>query len=248
MKLPTLTLCLLLASTPASLAQTVHFVTEEYAPFNYSKGGDIVGTSVEQIEAIAEATDIAYTMEIMPWARAMALAEHQPMHCVFTTTHIRERHERFQWVQPLLRDRMVLLKHKGSPIEVHTLEDAAKLRIGAQRDDYSVDLLKSRGFTDIDLASDIDITLGKLLSDRIDLMPTSTTSFESLMNEGQPVEAVMLLDGQIYGLACQKDMPTELILRMQQALDALIRTGEQERIFAAHGLSSTRLAAHGGKK
>lgn len=243
MKIPALLLWFLLIPIPAALAQTVHFVTEEYAPFNHSEGGRIIGASVEQVEAIAHAAGISYTLEIMPWARAVALAEHQPMHCVFTAAQTRDRHGRFQWVQPLLKDRMVLLKRRGNPIAVRTIGEAVKLRIGAQRDDYSVDLLRERGFTDIDLATDIDITLGKLLSGRIDLMPTSTTTYEALMQAKHPVEPAILMDGQTYGLACHKGMPQDFVHRLQAALDRLILSGDQDRIFAAHGLSLARFAA-----
>ena len=41
MKTLLLTLCLSLAPLTASLADTLHFVTEEYAPFNYPKDGKI---------------------------------------------------------------------------------------------------------------------------------------------------------------------------------------------------------------
>ena len=69
MKTLLLTLCLSLAPLSAPLADTLHFVTEEYAPFNYTKDGKITGIAVEQVEAIAKAAGIDYTLEIMPWAR-----------------------------------------------------------------------------------------------------------------------------------------------------------------------------------
>ena len=55
--------------------------------------------------------------------------------------------------------------------------------------------------------------------------------------------------GQVYGIACHKDTPPDLIKRLQAALDALIVDGGQDRIFTAYGLPpNTRTADNGAKK
>lgn len=248
MKRLLLALCLSLAALSPARAGIVHFVTEEYPPFNFTRDGAISGISVDQVHAIARAAGLDYTVEIMPWARAIALAEHQPMHCAFTATHTEERHDRFRWVEPLVQDVMVLMKRKGSDVAARTLEEATKLRIGAQRDDFAVGLLTARGFRDLDLAADIDITLGKLLSGRIDLMPTSLKTFESMIAAGRPVEKAMVMDGQTFGLACNRQLPEAIHARLQAELDKLIREGGQDRIFAAYGLANPRTAANGTTK
>ncbi len=249
MKTLLLTLCLSLAPFSAPLAETLHFVTEEYAPFNYSKDGKIIGIAVEQVEAMAKAAGIDYTIEIMPWARAFAMAESQPMNCVFTTGYNRERADRFAWVNPLLKDEMVLLKRKDGSKGPANLQDALAMKVGSQRGDFAVEALEGLSFKEIDLAADIDISVRKLLSGRIDLMPTSIKTYENLVKQGQPVEKAMLMAGQIYGLACQKDTPPDLVKRLQAELDTLIEDGEQDRIFTAYGLPpNTHTAQNGAKK
>ncbi len=249
MKTLFLTLCLSLAPLSAPLAETLHFVTEEYAPFNYSRDGRITGIAVEQVEAMAKAAGIDYTIEIMPWARAFAMAENQPMNCVFTTGYNRERAGRFAWVNPLLKDEMVLLKRKDGSKGPASLREALTMKVGSQRGDFAVEALEQLGFKEIDLAADIDISVRKLLSGRIDLMPTSIKTYENLVNQGQPVEKAMLMAGQVYGIACHKDTPPDLIKRLQAALDALIVDGGQDRIFTAYGLPpNTRTADNGAKK
>lgn len=248
MKTLLLTLCLSLAPLSAPLAETLHFVTEEYAPFNYTKDGKITGIAVDQVEAIARAAGIDYTMEIMPWARAFAMAESQAKTCVFTTGYNRDRADRFLWVNPLLKDEMVLLKRKDGSKGPATLSAALGMKAGSQRGDFAVEALEDLGFKDIDLAADIDISLRKLLSGRIDLMPTSVKTYENLVKQGQPVEKAMLMAGQIYGLACQKNTPPDLIKRLQAELDKLIMGGEQDRIFTAYGLPSNTHTAHNGAK
>lgn len=248
MKTLLLTLCLSLAPLSAPLAETLHFVTEEYAPFNYSRDGRITGIAVEQVAAITKAAGVDYTIEIMPWARAFALAENQPMNCVFTAGYNRERAGRFAWVNPLLKDEMVLLKRKDGSKGPDSMQEALAMKVGSQRGDFAVEALEDLGFKDIDLAVDIDISVRKLLSGRIDLMPTSIKTYENLVNQGQPVEKAMLMAGQIYGLACHKDTPPDLITRLQAALDQLIVSGEQDRIFAAYGLPPNTRTADGGAK
>lgn len=248
MKTLLLTLCLSLAPLSSVLADSLHFVTEEYAPFNYTKDGKITGISVDQMEKVAKAAGIDYTLEIMPWARAFAMAENQPNTCVFTTGYNRERAERFVWVNPLLKDQMVLVKRQGGAHNGLTLAKALELKVGAQRGDFAVEALAVLGFKDIDLAADVDITLGKLLSGRIDLMPTSIKTYKKLLKDGVPVEKAMLMDGQIYGLACNKQTPQDLIKGLQAELDKLILNGEQDRIFTAYGLPpDTRTADNGTK-
>lgn len=243
------TFFLSLATLFPAHAGTLHFVTEEYAPFNYSKDGKITGIAVEQMSAITKAAGIDYTIQIMPWARAFATAEKQPMHCVFTTGYNRERAGRFVWVTPLLKDQMVLIRRKGDGKKNLTIIEARNLKVGSQRDDFAVEALDLIGFKNIDLATDIDLTIRKLLSGRIDLMPTSIKTYEKMVNDGLPVEKAMMLAGQVYGLACHKETPPDLVERLQAELDKLILSGEQDRIFAAYGLpSNTRTADNGAKK
>lgn len=236
MKTLLLTLGLSLAPLSAPLAETLHFVTEEYAPFNYSRDGRITGIAVEQIEAITRAAGISYTMEIMPWARAFATARNQPMTCVFTTGYNRERAGQFVWVNPLLKDVMVLLKRKDGSRGPATMKEALGMKIGSQRGDFAVEALENLGFKDIDLAADIDLSVRKLLSGRVDLMPTSVKTYENLIQQGHPVEKAMLMSGQIYGLACNIKTPADIIARLQTELDKLILSGGQDRIFTAYGL------------
>lgn len=231
-----------LLSQPARAGE-ITFVTEEYAPFNYSDNGTIKGIAVEQVHQIAVAAGLSYRIEIMPWARAVVLAERRRDHCVFTTGHNRARDKRFRWVEPLLKDQMVMVKLKGSDVAATAPSDIHKLRVGAQRGDFAVEALREHGFLNIDLAADISVSLGKLKSGRIDLMPTSVKSYEKMLKDGQPVEKAMLLDGQIYGIACHTSMPPETIEAMQKALDELIASGKQDAIFAAYGLPPNARAA-----
>ncbi|EJJ25930.1 substrate-binding periplasmic protein [Rhizobium sp. CF142] len=234
-KLLLLALLTLPCFATSTSAQTVAFVTEEYAPFNYRDGKVIKGATVEQVEKVMADIGVDYTLDVMPWARAFSLARTTPMTCVFATAHNAARDGLFKWVEPLLIDRNILITRKGSGVSATNLEEAKKYVIGTQRDDYTEVTLKEKGFTKLDVASDFNATLRKLLSGRIDMMPISELYFDKLKAD-QPLEMVTVLSSQPMGIACEKNFPNDLLAHMQASLDKLIASGEQKQIFLKYGL------------
>ncbi len=218
-------------------AESISFVTEDYPPFNYREGKDIKGATVDQVREIMAGIGVDdYTIEVMPWARAYNQALTTPMSCAFVTAHNAKRDSLFKWVQPLLVDRNILIKHTGSDVTAKNLDEARQYVTGTWQEDYTETLLRQANFPKIDVANDFNATLKKLLRGRIDLMPISQFYFDKLKQEGQPVEEVTLLASQPMGISCQKDFPDDLLARMQAALDKMIADGEQKRIFLKYGL------------
>ncbi|NLR96724.1 transporter substrate-binding domain-containing protein [Rhizobium sp. P38BS-XIX] len=217
-------------------AEPVHFTTEEYPPFNYRDGKQPVGALTDQVVKVMNDIGVDYTIDVLPWARAYSQAQSDPMTCVFATAHNEERDKLFKWVQPLLIDRNVLVKHTGSQVAAATIDDAKRYIVGTWRDDYTETILRRNSFPRIDVGTDFRATLKKLMSDRIDLMPISEFYFAKLKSQGTPLEKVTILSQQPMGIACQKNFPNDLLSRMQAALDALIANGTQQQIFDKYGL------------
>lgn len=224
-----------LSSFAPAKAAGVSLLTEEYPPFSYREGKEIKGASIEQVEKVMTAAGVDYKIEMVPWTRAYALAQTTPMTCVFTTAHNAQRDALFKWVEPLLVDRNILIAKAGSGVSAKTLEDAKRYTVGTHRGDYTEALLKDHGFTKIDLATDFNASLRKLLNGRIDMMPISEPYFEKLKAE-QPLEKVALLAAQPMGIACEKSFPADLLAKMQDALNKLIADGTQKAIFEKYGL------------
>ncbi|AYD01678.1 transporter substrate-binding domain-containing protein [Neorhizobium sp. NCHU2750] len=236
---------LLLATSVASTAfaqATISLTTEQYPPYIYrDPDGTYRGSSVEQVEAVMRKAGIAFTMEIMPWARALALAETQPMSCVFSAARIPSREGRFKWVTPLSVSRNFLVRNAQSTVNATTMEEAKHYTIGTHRDDYTEALLRQRGFPSIDLSSTFELTLNKLLEKRIDMMPMSENVYNQLKTEGKPLEIVVLFAENSFGIACNKEVPDQMIAQMQDGLDALIREKGQDAILERYGLQPLRL-------
>jgi polar amino acid transport system substrate-binding protein len=219
---------------------SIIFTTESYAPFSYrNPDGDYKGVGVDQITLIMRDLGVDYTFDIMPWARAIALAETEPWHCVFSAARTPEREARFKWVVPLYRDRNLLVRRAGSDVQAQTLDQARQFTVGTHREDYTETLLKELGFDTIDLSADIDTTLRKLLGNRIDMMPMSETVYRTLKADGTPLEEVMVLTEQVLGIACNRDMPDELIARMQAKLSAIVADGTQKAIERRYGIDQS---------
>ena len=223
----------------ASAGQPVTFTTESYPPFSYrDSDGSFKGISVEQVQIIIQDVEPTSTLEMMPWARAIALAETQERHCVFAAARTPDRETRFKWIVPLYVDHNILVGRTGGNIQAATLDEARRQSVGTHREDYTEKLLKDLGFENVDLSAGVDITLGKLLGGRIDLMPMSESVYRHLRKDGKPVEKVITLTEQVLGIACNRNMPDEIISGMQSRLDRMISDGTQREIDRRYGIDS----------
>jgi polar amino acid transport system substrate-binding protein len=220
----------------SAIAEPLQLVTEDYPPFAFRDGSELKGAAVEQVELIMKQTGMEHRLEMMPWARALTLAEKQPMHCVFTTAHNAERHPHFKWVEPLLQGRTLLIRKAGSPVDPKDLDGAKRFLVGTTRGDFTADILKAKNFEKLDLAADFNLTLKKLMLGRVDLMPIAEDYYFKLRTEGLQIERVLVLSEQTFSLACNPSVPDGEIEKMQAALDNLIDDGTQAAIFKRYGL------------
>lgn len=229
-------LIFLALATPASAAK-LFLTTEVYPPYNLqASDGSVHGVYFDQLKIVLQDTGTDYEVAVMPWARAIALATTQTMHCVFATARTPERENLFKWVAPIHIDRNILVARREANIEASSLEEAKKYRVGTQRGDYTEALLEKLGFPQVDVGADFEITLNKLKLGRIDLMPMSESTFKSL--PANNFKEVVTLARQQLGLACNKSVPDELITKLQARLDRLIADGTQQRIFDRYNLVS----------
>lgn len=224
----------LLAARPLAAEEVLHLTTEQYAPFNFQSGDDIAGLGADQVKEIMRRSGIRFDMELLPWSRAIGLARERPMTCVFTTAHTVDRDSHFKWVEPLLVERTLLIRAAGSGVNPADVAAATAYRTGTQTGDYTVELLRNAGFAKIDLARDLDLTLKKLLSGRVDLMAVSESFLHRLQDERVPVEEVAVLHEQVFSIACSPQTPDGIVKRMQTALTAMIADGTQAEILARY--------------
>ncbi|MCD7111556.1 transporter substrate-binding domain-containing protein [Rhizobium sp. DKSPLA3] len=232
--LPTIPALAQSPETPETL-QTLTLLTEEYPPFAFTQDGEITGSSVDQVRRIMAEVHPDYTLDIVPWARAIATAETDPATCVFTTTLLPERIPRFKWVSPLNIDTLMLVGRTGGKALPRSVEAAKAFTVAVHKDDLGEIFARKQGFRHVDTAPSIDLSLKKLLAGRVDLVLLTRKTFDDLRTQGEPLDAILDVETTRSGIACNKAVPDRLIADMQAVLDRLIADGtqaEMERRYA----------------
>lgn len=206
----------------------LRFITENYAPFNYQKNGEIKGTSVELLLKMFEqaGTERGLTdIEVMNWARGYKLAQTAKNTVLFSTTRTKSRENLFKWVGPISPTKISVIGHKDRNVEISSDDDLNKYRIGAIRDDIGELLLLSKGITrDHIYRTNSSMTTAKMLvAGRIDLWAyESRVALFNLREHGEDPDdykTYMVLEESDLYFAIQKDTSDQLVNKLQAALD-----------------------------
>ncbi|MEN9656793.1 MAG: hypothetical protein RL571_258 [Pseudomonadota bacterium] len=158
----------------SSIAADLHAYTEDVPPLNYLQQGQLQGYSVELLQIIAHNAGINIDIEVLPWARAVATADTDPNSILFTVARTPAREKQYQWLGPISKRRIVLIKlaSRGN-IQAKTVEDTKKYTVGAVRESASAKKLQQLGFIpdkSLDLAPNDTISFKKLIKQRNDII------------------------------------------------------------------------------
>ena len=220
-------LALLLGVKPV-LAADITLVTEEYPPFNMRDEGRIAGEVTDLLRKVFVEAGLSYSLEMLPWARAIARAEAEPGTCVFSTTRTPERETRFSWVGPLADNDWVLLAAKDSPIVLQSLKDARPYVIGGYVGDAQAQELQSRGFR-VELTAQNALNPVKLEHGRIDLWACGARSgaFMAAQSGVHGLRQVLSYKRVELSLACNKETAPAMVERLRGALSAVRAQAEK---------------------
>ncbi len=227
-------LAMLLASSAVALAAPPLVITAEHSPPASMRVGDqVVGRESEKIREMLARTGFAYSIDVLPWKRAFTMAQRDPYTCVYSTSRTPEREKQFKWVGPTDEAQWVLMGRAGRKYDVHSLDDARKLRIGTYNGDARDEFLRARGF-EVDGAPDNASNPKKLLLDRIDLWAVGVRNndLSALALYAAPEQIVPVLTFhhvKVY-LACNPSVPDAMVARMNAALDAMRKDGTFTRL------------------
>lgn len=227
-------LAMLLATGVPALAAPPLMITAEHSPPASMKvGNEVLGREGEKIREMLARTGYAYKIDVLPWKRAFTMAQRDPYTCVYSTSRTPEREQQFKWVGPTDEAEWVLMGRAGRKYNVHSLDDARKLRIGTYNGDARDEFLRARGF-DVDGASDNAANPKKLMLDRIDLWAVGVRNndLSAMAQFAAPEQLVPVLTFhhvKVY-LACNPSVPDEMVGRMNAALDAMRKDGTFTRL------------------
>ncbi len=215
-------------------------LTEEFPPYNFTQDGSLKGISTEILEMTLREAGFSLPskdFQVLPWSRAYQEALTLPDALLYSVTRTREREHLFKWVGPIAPNRNVLVARKDRGIMIRQSSDLPRFKAGAIRDDAGEQLLLANGYpaSQLDLAADARSNLLKLDSGRIDLFAYPETVFKWIVRQsGKKIddyETVFVLhDGYVY-FALNRNIPDEIVDRLQKALDQLKESGHVQAVI-----------------
>ena len=218
-------------------------LTENFPPYNMAKNGknfaqneNIEGIAVDILRETFKRAGISYSMTLrFPWERIYHLALENPGYGVFVTARVPEREKLFKWVGPIGPDDWVLLARANSPIVLTSLEQARPYRIGAYKGDAIALSLEKQGFAPVIVLRDQD-NARKLLAGQIDLWATGDPAGQFLARQVgiSGFKTVLRFNQAELFLALNKDVPDEVVNKLQKALDELRAEGVVDKIRARY--------------
>lgn len=246
-------LLLALASTFVLMVGTVHaeassddtlvLLTENFPPYNMAKNGknfakeeNIEGIAVDIVRETFKRAGISYNLTLrFPWERIYKLALEKPGYGVFVMARLPEREALFKWVGPIGPDDWVLLAKADSKVQIADLEHARGFKIGAYKGDAIAQTLERQGLKPILALRDQD-NAQKLVDGQIDLWATGDPAGRYLARQVGVTQLRTVLrfnSAQLY-LALNKDVPDQVVARLQAALDQLRGEGVVDEIMARY--------------
>lgn len=237
-------LLLLLSLTSAAHAsEPLVLLTENFPPYNMSSDGksfarepEIQGIAADLVREMFRRAEIPYSMTLrFPWTRVYQQARDTPNHGVFVMARQPEREAQFKWVGPLGPDDWVLLAREHSDIQLDNLEQAKGLRIGAYKGDAIAENLARRGLKPVLVLRDQD-NARKLYSGEIDLWATGDPAGRYLARQigVTAFKTVLRFNGTQLYLALNRQVPDEVVEKLQDSLDRMREDGFVDATFARY--------------
>ncbi len=231
------------AHAEASSDDTLVLLTENFPPYNMAKNGknfakeeNIEGIAVDIVRETFKRAGISYNLTLrFPWERIYKLALEKPGYGVFVMARLSEREALFKWVGPIGPDDWVLLAKADSKVQVADLEHARGLKIGAYKGDAIAQTLERQGLKPILALRDQD-NAQKLVDGQIDLWATGDPAGRYLARQVGVTQLKTVLrfnSAQLY-LALNKEVPDQVVARLQAALDQLRGEGVVNDIMARY--------------
>lgn len=230
-------LCLLHLSCVAREARALTVVTEVSPPAVVMGSDGPAGAAVEIVREIQRRVGDNTPIEVLPWARAYAMAQEMPDVVIFCLTRTSEREALFEWVGPLFAIDWLFVGLEGMAPVVASLDDARKVRaIGTYKDDAREEFLLAHGFRNLDSAPDAYVNIRKLHSGRVDLVVTTTLGFKVMaaMAEAHkaPLRKVYAFKRVELGIAFSRGSDPAKVAAWRKAYEAMRADGSFEAIYS----------------
>lgn len=234
---------LLCIATFAGADESIRLMTEEFPPYQFYEGeGEnrvLTGISIEIIKAIQKKIGNNDPIKVYPWSRGLKLLAKHKNSALFSTMRTPGRESKYNWVGPLAKLDMVFFTRAGSELDVHSIEDAKKIRkIGVTKNVAGHEMLLNMGFANLDVLQSgaDDKNLKRLVKGRVDAWPTSyyagiyNARKQGVLDQVEVIKEFSILSGHLY-IAFNKETDNQIIHQWQSALDLLKSDGVIDEIM-----------------
>ncbi|MGL1861041.1 MAG: transporter substrate-binding domain-containing protein [Pseudodesulfovibrio sp.] len=224
------------AIVPVVEAGEMTTFTEVIGDATYYVDGELTGSAVEVVREIKRRVGDKGEIQVVPWKRGYEAAKFDANVALFPTTRTPEREHLFHWIGPIQRIQWVLMRKAGSPINIHSLDDARKVRaIGTYLGDAREELLKKKGFTNLESASNIASSYRKLVLGRIDLVIGATVGLRESLERAEvdpdDIEVAYVVKETNVYVALSKKTDQKHVRAWKAAFRSMVEEGEFQRIY-----------------
>lgn len=115
-KAPTFALLAALWAWPAQ-ARDLRFVTEQFLPYTSAVEGRAVGPMVDVLQAACARLAWRCEIEVLPWRRALGMAQRGEVDGIFTVVDSPERRQYFHVSPPVVEGRYMLFARAGNGLQ-----------------------------------------------------------------------------------------------------------------------------------
>ena len=219
-------------------AENLRVITDDSPPVSGLADGNLVGWGVDVVREIQRRVGSTAKIEIMPWARALKLAQQADAVAVFATMRTEERARFFQWVGPLQTLNLAFYVRADSETRIDSLEDAMKLgSIGVPRQFAVDEELTALGFGNLDRVANPNQMVRKLMTGRNDAIASDDGFVSRRVFAAKDVPVEALRPAFRFGvretyIAFSLSTPPELVTAWQKALDAMKADGTFAKLTA----------------
>lgn len=238
---------LVLAALPALAAPAPWrlFLTEPFPPYTYERAGKPAGPLVDVLDKVCEQLGWRCEVRVMPWRRALALAEQGEAHGLFTVVDAPERRKYFALSPAVLQARYTVFGRQGESLQYKgpaSLEGRTVAAYGPSGTSMMLEEL-AQGLQIQTLIERDNLTVLRMLHagrygpQGLVLMNEAVALWLTAQNDMPPLQAVGTVRqfGYHFGLSRQRLSAAEQ-QRFQRSLQQLCRSGRMAELVQPYAL------------
>ena len=229
-------LCLLFASS--SKAEQYQVFTEEWAPYNYLKNGQLTGMATDIVRGIMLLTGDEFAIEVVPSMRTTHTLQTRPNTIMYSMFRTAEREPLYKWVGPIIEESIHPYQLADTPQPVDSLNQLRGApQITTRHAGLVPDVLQAQGFANLDKSAPGSQQLYRmLLAGRTGIIIGDTDAGVAYYSRQLTIAPGTLrrIPVEIYRsslyIAFSSDCDDERVAAWASALEQLRHSGELARI------------------